>query len=104
MRDVPPTPRETLIRARRIAIRNGVRYAFTGNIHDSVGQATYCHDCQAVLVGRDGYEITDWHLTADGRCDKCGTTCAGVFTSLPGTWGPRRVPVQMSAASGPPMA
>ena len=37
-------------------MKNGVRYAFTGNVHDPAGQATYCHNCQALLIGRDGYE------------------------------------------------
>jgi pyruvate formate lyase activating enzyme len=49
---------ETLARARAIAMKNGVRYAYTGNIHDPAGQATHCHACQTLLVGRDGYDIS----------------------------------------------
>jgi len=40
MRDRPPTPAATLARARRIALDNGVRYAYTGNVHDPEGQST----------------------------------------------------------------
>ncbi len=47
MRDIPPTPSEALSRARAIAMKNGVRYAFTGNVHDPSWQATYCHNRQA---------------------------------------------------------
>jgi pyruvate formate lyase activating enzyme len=97
MRDIPPTPASTLRRARRIALKAGVRYAFTGNVYDPEGQATYCHECGATLIGRDGYRIAAWHLTAEGRCRKCGTACAGVFGAKPGTWGARRVPVAMGA-------
>jgi pyruvate formate lyase activating enzyme len=97
MRDIPATPAGTLSRARRIALKNGVRHAFTGNVHDPAGQATYCHQCQALLIGRDGYRITAWHLTADGACAECGTACAGVFGAEPGRWGAKRVPVAMSA-------
>jgi pyruvate formate lyase activating enzyme len=89
-----------LSRARAIAIKNGVRYAFTGNVHDPAGQATYCHNCRAPLIGRDGYQITAWRLTAEGKCDKCGTPCAGVFNRSPGTWGSKRRPVAMSAGVG----
>jgi pyruvate formate lyase activating enzyme len=96
MREIPPTPSTTLINARRIAMKNGIRYAFTGNIRDPAGQATYCSTCQALLIGRDGYEITAWHLTADGKCAECGTPCAGTFAISPGTWGARRMPVAMS--------
>jgi pyruvate formate lyase activating enzyme len=97
MREIPPTPRATLSRARAIAMNKGVRYAFTGNVRDPAGQATYCHHCRALLIGRDGYEITVWHLTAEGKCDKCGTPCRGVFARSPGTWGSRRQAVAVVA-------
>jgi pyruvate formate lyase activating enzyme len=96
MRDVPPTPVKTLSRAREIAVKNGVRYAFTGNVHDPSGQATYCYNCGAPLIGRDGYEITAWHLTAEGTCQECGTRCAGVFDHSPGAWGSKRIPVRLA--------
>jgi pyruvate formate lyase activating enzyme len=102
MRDIPPTPAEKLSRARAIATKNGVRYAFTGNVHDPAGQATYCHQCQELLIGRDGYEITAWRLTGDGKCNNCGTACAGRFERSPGAWGSKRMPVSMSAAAGGP--
>ena len=48
MLDRPPTPAATLTRARRIALDNGVRYAYTGNVHDPAGQSTFCHQCGAL--------------------------------------------------------
>ena len=94
MLDRSPTPPATLRRAREIALKNGVRYAYIGNVHDAAGDSTYCHACDAVLIGRDWYVLTAWHLTNDGRCPECGTKCAGVFEPAPGTWGPRRMPVR----------
>ena len=76
---------------------NGVRYAYTGNVVDPEGQTTRCHACDAVLIGRDGYEITGWGLAPDGSCRGCGTPCAGVFDASPGTWGERRRPVRLGA-------
>jgi pyruvate formate lyase activating enzyme len=95
MLDVPPTPPSTLTRARQIAMRNGVRYAYTGNVHDEHGQSTYCHHCGTRLIGRDWYEITAWQLDEHGRCRKCGTPCAGVFEARAGDWGSRRQPVRL---------
>ncbi len=95
MMDRPPTPPETLRSARRIALGNGVRYCYTGNVHDPATQTTLCHECGAVLVGRDGYQLTGWALTEDGRCAECGTAVAGVFESGPGSWGSRRLPVRL---------
>jgi pyruvate formate lyase activating enzyme len=43
MRDIPPTPPATLTRARHIALTNGVRYAYTGNVKGPEGSTTYCH-------------------------------------------------------------
>jgi pyruvate formate lyase activating enzyme len=95
---VPPTPAATLRRARAIALANGLRYVFTGNVHDPEGQSTWCHACGARLVGRDGYTLTGWGLTAHGRCAQCGEACAGVFEAEPGTWGSRRMPVRLQRA------
>jgi pyruvate formate lyase activating enzyme len=95
MLDVEPTPRETPIRARRIAMGNGVRYAYTGNIHNREGDSTCCHNCGALLIGRDWYELTNWALTDAGGCASCGAVCAGVFEATHGTWGARRRPVRL---------
>ncbi|MCG6955707.1 MAG: AmmeMemoRadiSam system radical SAM enzyme [Gemmatimonadetes bacterium] len=97
MRDVPSTPPATLQRARHLAMSNGLRYVYTGNVYDPPGQSTWCHACGEKLIGRDGYTLETWKLTADATCPKCGTACAGVFEVRPGTWGARRMPVRLSA-------
>ncbi len=97
MTDVAPTPPQTLTRARCIALRNGLRYVYTGNVHDEEGGSTYCHQCGTRLIARDWYVITDWNLSAEGRCPACGTACAGVFEPQPGAWGARRLPVRLAA-------
>jgi pyruvate formate lyase activating enzyme len=94
--DRPPTPPTTLTRARGIAIENGLRYVYTGNVHDPGGQSTYCHACGELLIERDWYELGAWNL-ADGCCGSCGEACAGVFEKRPGTWGGRRLPVRLAA-------
>ncbi len=97
MRDRPPTPPETLRRARRVAMANSVRYAYTGNVFDPDGQSTRCHACRALLIERDGYRLGAWGLDDEGRCAACGVDCAGVFEARPGRWGPRRLPVRVGA-------
>jgi pyruvate formate lyase activating enzyme len=83
--------------ARRIGKEAGLRYVYTGNIHDPGGQSTYCHACDARLIGRDWYDLHDWTLTPDGRCRACGEACAGVFDGAPGRWGRRRQAVRVPA-------
>ncbi len=91
-----PTPPETLSRARDIAIKNGLRYVYTGNVHDKSGASTYCHGCGAILIGRDWHQLSDWNLTDDGTCISCGQKCAGIFDGPAGNWGGRRLPVRLS--------
>ncbi len=95
MSDTPPTPGSTLSRARDIAIRNGLRYVYTGNVHDESGGSTFCHQCGQRVIGRDWYQLTDWKLGENGACSFCGASCAGVFEKHPGRWGSRCIPVSM---------
>ena len=95
MRDLPPTPPATLRGARDIAISHGLRYAYVGNVHDPDADSTWCHGCGERLIGRDWYELSDWNLTPDGCCTRCGARCAGVFEAAPGTWGRRRLPLRV---------
>jgi pyruvate formate lyase activating enzyme len=97
LRDRPPTPAATLTRAREIALANGLRYVYTGNVHDRAGQSTYCHACGSLLVERDWYELGVWWNLVDGSCGSCGEPCAGVFEERPGTWGSRCLPVRLAA-------
>jgi pyruvate formate lyase activating enzyme len=96
MMDRPPTPAATLIKARSIAQKNGVRYAYTGNVHNEAGDSTYCHHCGTKIIGRDWYNMTAWNLDAQGQCQACGTACAGVFEAKPGGWGARRMPIRLA--------
>ena len=88
------TPAGTLRKARQIALKNGVRYAYVGNVHDKAADSTWCHQCGQLLIGRDWYELSEWNLTADGKCKQCGNACAGIFEEKPGTWGAKRMPVR----------
>jgi Pyruvate-formate lyase-activating enzyme len=95
MMDRPPTPPATLTRARNIAIKNGLHYVYTGNVHDHDGSSTYCPQCKKLVMGRDWYQLSDWNISHDGSCKFCGFRISGVFEGPPGTWGARRLPVRL---------
>ena len=101
MTDRPPTPPATLARARRIALSNGLHYAYTGNVHDAAGQSTYCHHCGQLVIERNWYRLGAWRLTGDGRCTSCRGHLPGVFDGSPGTWGQRRLPVRLTPPATP---
>jgi pyruvate formate lyase activating enzyme len=96
MLDKPITPPATVAMARRIAMAEGVRYAYVGNVHDLGRQSTVCHACGERLIERDWHTLGRWRLDAHGACASCGTPVAGVFEARPGAWGARRLPVRLA--------
>jgi pyruvate formate lyase activating enzyme len=93
MPDVPATPPSTLVRARDIAIKEGLRYVYTGNVRHEAGDTTWCPGCQQPLIVRDWYQIRRYGLTAQGQCPHCGAEVAGRFDERAGNFGRRRIPV-----------
>jgi len=93
MLDTPPTPLATLVNAREIAIKQGLHYVYTGNVHNIEGDTTFCPDCHAVLIERDWYEINQYRLSKDGHCPDCGCAIAGRFDEKAGNFGRGRIPV-----------
>jgi pyruvate formate lyase activating enzyme len=76
---LPYTPVSTLERFREIALKEGIRYVYLGNVPGHEGTHTYCHNCHKILIERKGYLIPQYNLE-NGRCKFCGT-------SIPGRWG-----------------
>jgi len=97
MTDIPATPATTLTRARRIALRHGLHYVYTGNVHDTEGGTTSCPHCGNALIVRDWYNILNYCVTENGRCRECGGAIAGRYQRFDKAFGPRRVPVRLAA-------
>jgi pyruvate formate lyase activating enzyme len=83
MQDIPRTPGSTLTRAREIAREIGLKYVYTGNVHDRAGGTTWCPACAAAVIERDWYAIEPVGLDVAGggvgACRGCGTRIAGVY-------------------------
>jgi pyruvate formate lyase activating enzyme len=99
MTDKPRTPAATLRRAREIARRAGMRYVYTGNVHDEEGGTTYCPGCGGAVIVRDWYEMRKWRLSEGGACEACGTRIPGLFDGPPGTWGAKRRAVRLAVVA-----
>jgi pyruvate formate lyase activating enzyme len=92
LKDIPPTPLATLRRARAIAMREGLRFVYTGNVHDREGDTTSCPGCGAAVIVRDWYQIVETRL-AHGACNACKTPIPGHFEAQMGNFGRRRMRV-----------
>ena len=97
MLDRSHTAPQTLTKARRIALKNGIRYAYTGNVHDAEGGSTICSGCGSTVIERDWYVMKGYSLTDGGYCRSCGSQCPGVFDGPPGEWGAKRVAVRIGS-------
>lgn len=95
MQDKPRTSEDALIRARTIALENGLHHVYVGNVYNKTASSTYCQQCGAVLIVRDWYRLYDWNLDEQGDCRFCGQRCSGKFAKAPGKWGAKRLPVRM---------
>jgi len=80
LNDKPPTPPETLHRARRMAIQMGLKYVYEGNIFSDGGN-TICPGCRQTIIKRSWHSVMTNKLK-DGRCSNCGTKIAGVFSQV----------------------
>jgi len=78
---ISQTSPDILYKAREIALSEGLRYIYCGNITDNKTNSTYCHSCKSLLIERKGYNIVQNHLTGTGSCAKCKTKIPGFFAN-----------------------
>ena len=76
LQNLPPTPEETLLKAREEALAAGLRYAYIGNLQGHPAESTYCPKDKKLLIRRIVYAVTEMHIK-DGNCEYCGTPIAG---------------------------
>ncbi len=75
--DLPPTPIETLMMAKKIA-DSKLNFVYVGNVASKELNSTYCPDCKTLLIERD-YMYTVRVNLSDGRCPKCKRRIPGRF-------------------------
>jgi pyruvate formate lyase activating enzyme len=78
LRDKPPTPPDTLHRARAIAFEMGLKFVYEGNIW-SEGGNTICPGCKRAIIRRSWHEILS-NDVREGKCKHCGAKIPGVFS------------------------
>ena len=76
--NLPPTPIETLEKARETALEEGMRFVYVGNVPGHPGDNTYCPRCSKPIIARKGFAVTEYHLR--------GNSCAYCGAAIPGVW------------------
>ena len=77
LKNLPPTPPETLVRARQIAMEEGLKFVYTGNTAYPEGETTWCPGSKEKAIVRQGYFVIVNNLK-DGACPD--------GEKIPGVW------------------
>jgi len=78
LKNLPPTPLETLTEARKAAMEIGLRFVYVGNIRHE-GENTSCYKCGKVLIERVGFFVKQNNVSKE-KCRFCGTAISGVWS------------------------
>lgn len=78
LQHLPPTPIETLLKARQIALEEGLHYVYIGNYPGGEWENTYCPNCGKLLIERRGFTVLQNNII-DGRCKFCNQKIYGVW-------------------------
>lgn len=76
--NLPPTPVNTLEKAKEIAEDSGLHFVYIGNVPGLNNQNTTCPNCKKVLIERRGYKILQNNIVS-GKCKFCSEPIAGVW-------------------------
>ena len=76
--NLPPTPLNILQKAREVAVNEGLKYVYIGNVPGLGHETTYCPGCKKAVFERRGYSVLQKNIT-DGKCSFCDYPIAGVW-------------------------
>jgi pyruvate formate lyase activating enzyme len=93
--NLPPTPVERIEKAREIAMEEGVRFVYVGNVPGHPGDNTYCPACGEPVIVRQGFAVLEYHLQG-GVCPYCGEAIPGVW------WADKPEGEPVTVPPGPP--
>jgi pyruvate formate lyase activating enzyme len=79
IRNLPPTPVDTLERCRNIAMDEGLNFVYIGNVPGHPAEKTYCPNCNSTVINRIGYRIISIDLD-DGKCSNCKHEIPGIWS------------------------
>jgi pyruvate formate lyase activating enzyme len=78
MRNLPPTPYDTLRMARALALKEGLKFVYIGNAAGLGGEDTACPYCGDIVIKRLGNRVESNRLK-EGLCPACGKKVPGLW-------------------------
>ena len=78
LKNLPPTPTETLRAAKKTALAAGLNFVYIGNVPEEKESNTICPKCKKLIIRRAGYRILENNMT--------GPSCNFCNHKIPGIW------------------
>jgi pyruvate formate lyase activating enzyme len=81
MKNIPPTAPQTLVRAREIAMAQGLKHVYIGNLAGLDASNTFCSKCSQMVIRRQGYKTDILYSQKNNQaiCPSCKTPISGIF-------------------------
>lgn len=76
---LPPTLISTLEKAREIALEQGLKHVYIGNVYGHEGNHTFCPQCNKKLVERSHFIVKNNKMTESGKCKYCNASIVGIW-------------------------
>lgn len=70
--NVPSTPPETILKAREIGLKEGLKFVYIGNLEVETEDDTFCPKCGNLAIRRTGYLTEVLGVDKEGNCPDCG--------------------------------
>ncbi len=77
--NLPPTPEETLTKARQVCLDVGLNYVYIGNLQTENAANTYCPENKKIVIKRNAFLVEENNINSDGSSKLCPV-------SIPGVW------------------
>jgi pyruvate formate lyase activating enzyme len=78
LKNLPPTPQDTLEKAKAIADAEGLNFVYIGNVPGHDAENTYCPKCKEIVIRRIGFNVLENHIK-NGKCGFCDNRIPGIF-------------------------
>ncbi|HIP17395.1 MAG TPA: AmmeMemoRadiSam system radical SAM enzyme [Methanothermococcus okinawensis] len=71
LKEVPLTSVEVLVKARELALEEGLKYVYIGNVPGHNGENTYCPNCGTLLIDRSKFSTVINKIDISSGVPKC---------------------------------
>ncbi len=70
LKNIEPTSEKSLLKAKKIAEKIGLKYVYIGNLETEYGENTHCPECGKIVIKRNRFKVLEQNLI-ENECKFC---------------------------------